>query len=342
LEAPAGTPVRVAIVASQIQVGLIFTIMKVILLIVAFLAFTNAHAQTRVIADMDIDSDVDDVAALAMLNNMHIRGQIRLLGVVVTSDDPYAAVCTDAINRYFNKQGFPIGVLQNQDSLRNHSRYTRQISEEFPHKLQNSAEAESATALYRRLLSGSPDNSVIILTIGHLSNFQALLQSGADKYSRLSGIDLAEKKISKWFCMGGQFPAGREANFYRPDPASTIYCINAWKKPVIFAGWEVGEKIKTGGAYLKSIVDKKSPVAKAYELYNQFKGRSSWDQVAVYFLLKEHEQYFDIIKNGYCAILSDGSNEWRTDHESKHAYVTFRPGADPAQIANRMDNMVVK
>lgn len=139
--------------------------MKLFCLLLALLILTNAKAQTRVIADMDIDSDVDDVAALAMLNNMHMARQINLLGVIVTSDDPYAAVCTDAINRYFNKQGFPIGVLKEQDSLKNHSRYTRQIAEAYPHKLQHSSDAESAAGLYRRLLSASPDNSVVLLTI---------------------------------------------------------------------------------------------------------------------------------------------------------------------------------
>ena len=47
-------------------------------------------ARQKVILDTDIDSDVDDAGALAMLLNMHKKGDIDLLGVVTTSDDPYA------------------------------------------------------------------------------------------------------------------------------------------------------------------------------------------------------------------------------------------------------------
>ena len=42
------------------------------------------------ILDADIDSDVDDVAALAMLHHLASKNQIELLAVIVTSDDPFA------------------------------------------------------------------------------------------------------------------------------------------------------------------------------------------------------------------------------------------------------------
>lgn len=88
----------------------------------------SLFAQMRVIADMDIDSDVDDVAALAMLNNLHKSRNIKLLGVIVTSDDPYAAVC----NRFFNNSGFPIGLLKNQhqDSKQSYVAFRREVNVE--------------------------------------------------------------------------------------------------------------------------------------------------------------------------------------------------------------------
>jgi purine nucleosidase len=55
----------------------------------------------KVIIDTDLDSDVDDVGALAMLYNLHHAGIIELLGVIVTSDDPYAPVCASALNTYY-------------------------------------------------------------------------------------------------------------------------------------------------------------------------------------------------------------------------------------------------
>jgi hypothetical protein len=142
--------------------------------------------------------------------------------------------------------------------------------------------------------------------------------------------------------MGGQFPEGKEANFYRPDPGSTVYCLKEWDKPVIFAGWEVGEKIKTGKDYLKSKLSSTSPVFRAYQLYNDFKGRSSWDQVAVFYLLKEFNKYFQTVTDGYCQVSEDGSNKWLLERDGNHEYVEFKQDVDYDEIARMMDDMVCK
>lgn len=301
-------------------------------------------AQSRVILDTDIDSDVDDVEALGMLHTLVDQKKINLLGVIVTSEDPYAPTCVDALNTWFGRPGLPIGFLKNQKELVHQPRYkyTKEISQEFPHRLKSHEEAEDAVKLYRKLLSGSPDRSVYVVTIGHLSSWQQLLQSGPDQFSPLSGKELAEKKLAQWLCMGGLFPAGKEANFYYPDPASTVYSLQVWQKPVVFCGWEIGKQITTGGAYLKSKLSANSPVYRAYELYNGFAGRPSWDQVAVFLLLEESKKYFDTVKTGYCHVNADGTNEWRASPDSQHEYLIFKPGIDPGEIAVLMDNMMVR
>ncbi len=312
-------------------------------LFLAFLLFPFLSlAQYKVILDTDIDSDVDDVEALAMLHTLANQNKIDFLAVIVTSDDPYAALCTDALNSYFKRPHLPIGVLKKQPTLKNHSRYTRQIAEEYPHHLNSHEQAQEATALYRKLLSQSPDSSVVIITIGHLTNLQNLLQSKADKHSPLNGKELAKKKVAKWLCMGGMFPKGKEANFYRPDPQSTLYCLKAWENPVIFAGWEIGKEIITGGAYLKNKLSAKSPVYRAYELYNNFQGRASWDQVAILLLKEEATNYFEIITDGYCQVNEDGSNQWIPAKDSKHGYVVFKADVDYQEIAKIMDDMAIE
>lgn len=318
--------------------------MKKALLFLYLVLFLNGFcfARYKVILDADIDSDVDDVEALAMMHTLADQKKIDFLGVIVTSDDPYAALCTDAINNYFNRPRLPIGVLKNQEQLRNHSRYTRQIAEEFPHRLKSHDKARDATAVYRKLLAKSPDSSVVIITIGHLTNLQNLLQSKGDKYSPLGGKALVRKKVAKWLCMGGLFPEGKEANFYRPDPASTSYCLQEWEKQVIFAGWEVGEKIKTGGDYLKSRLSPASPVYRSYQLYNDFKGRASWDQVAVFLLNEEAGRYFETVTTGYCQVYADGSNKWLLNKDSRHEYVRFKAGVDYQEIGRMMDDMAVR
>jgi inosine-uridine nucleoside N-ribohydrolase len=314
--------------------------------ITLFLCFLQiaGFTQVRIILDTDIDSDVDDVEAVAMVHALADQKKVNLLGVIVTSDDPYAPLCVSAINKYFGRPKVPIGFLKNQREIihRERYKYTKQISEEFPHGLKSHEKAEDAVLLYRKLLSKSPDSSVVIVTIGHLSSLQNLLKSGADKISSLSGKELVEKKVAKWLCMGGLFPAGKEANFFNPDPLSTVYCLQHWNKPVTFAGWEIGKNVITGGQYLKDKIPVKSPVYRAYQLYNNFAGRSSWDQIAIFLLLDVSKKYFDTVKVGYCEVKVDGSNKWMTDKDSPYQeYLVFKPNADQKELAKVIDDMVL-
>lgn len=293
----------------------------------------------KVIIDTDLDSDVDDVGALAMLYNLHHAGEIELLGVIVTSDDPYAPVCAAALSTFYGIPELPVGFLKNQTALKNQSRYTKQIATDFPSKMKTWEDAEDAVKLYRKLLAGNPDGLVIILTVGHLSSLQGLLQTEPDALSELNGKQLVDKKVKNWICMGGQFPKGKEANFYRPDPASTVYCVNNWKKEVVFCGWEVGNPVITGGDWLKEKLESDHPVYRGYELYNNFAGRQSWDQIAVLMLFSQGKNFFTTIK-GNCIVAPDGSNTWENTKKGRHQYVVFKQGIEPETVSRYIDKMM--
>ncbi|MRH99635.1 nucleoside hydrolase [Kriegella sp. EG-1] len=316
----------------------------IILAILLFLTIC-CTAQINVIFDTDIDSDVDDVQALAMLHAYQKLGKIDLIGVVVTSNDSYSYQCVDAINTFYSRPNIPIGFLKQQEKIENFSKYTKQVSVAFPKNLNSINETTESARLYRKLLLQSEDNSVVIVTVGHLTSLQNLLQSEGDDLSPLSGKELVTKKVNKWLCMGGNYPEGKEANFYRPDPLSTLYCITNWEKEVIFCGWEVGNKIITGGAYLKSKLNKSNPVYLGYKLYNNFTGRPAWDQVAV--MLLDHEtlsNYFDFNSNGYVSLAKDGSNKWNAGEQQpnkKHTIVSLKENVNPDVIARAMDNLIL-
>jgi purine nucleosidase len=294
----------------------------------------------KVILDTDIDSDVDDAGALAMLLNLHKKGIIELLGIITTSDDPYSPVCVSAITTYYGCGDVPVGFLMGQHVLSNHSRYTKNIAREFKTRITSWSMAEVSTTLYRKLLAQSPDESVVVITIGHLTSLQRLMQSPPDRISEMDGIELVSKKVRKWICMGGEYPKGKEANFCRPDPGSTVYCLKHWKKEAVFCGWEAGNKIITGGGNLKSMLNQDNPVYRAYELYNNFEGRSSWDQIAVLQLTEKADSFFSLSKNGYVEIKPDGSNKWKNDPDGKHKYVVLKPSANPVDIEKYIEGLI--
>lgn len=315
---------------------------KFFLLALLALPYLGA-AQPRVIFDTDIDSDVDDVGALAMLLNMHKRNEIDLAAIIVTSDDPYAPLCVSAICNFYGQSDIPIGFLKGQAKLKNHSRYTRQISEQFSPSIGSHLQAEDGTSLYRRILAKSKNNSVTIITVGHLSSLMRLLQSAPDEHSPLTGQQLAEKRVKQWYCMGGQYPSGKEANFYRPDPLSTYFTLQNWHKPVVFCGWEIGNKILTGGKRVKEALTEQHPVYQAYLHYNNFASRPSWDQLAVYLLSNDSASYIERIGSGYCEVNEAGENRWIEGKKKglKHSYIRLKNESDAEKLAEEIDALMI-
>ncbi|HSI76461.1 MAG TPA: nucleoside hydrolase [Lunatimonas sp.] len=304
-----------------------------------FIGYTSIFSQTiNVILDTDIDSDVDDVGALAMLHTLADHGKVEILGVIVTSDDQYAPACTDAINHFFNRPEIPIGV-EKGIPLQHISKYTKEIAEGFPKRIQTYEEALDATTLYRQLLSDSDDQSVVLISIGHLTNLAHLLKSEPDDISPLNGIDLVRKKVKLWSCMGGMYPEGKEANFYRPDPASTVYSVKNWPGEVVFGGWELGGEIITGGLFLQKYLDPTNPVFQAYKLYNNFSGRQSWDQASILYAVSPDKGYWELVREGHCQVQPDGSNTWIPGKPGKQAYLKKK--ADPREVAKIIDALMV-
>ncbi|MET0242846.1 MAG: nucleoside hydrolase [Flavitalea sp.] len=313
----------------------IFQRAGVIIASVLIAATQLLSAQIPVIIDTDLDSDVDDVAALAMALNLHKQNKINILGVVVTSDDPFAPVCASAINQYFGFPDLPIAFDKQQPKLTNYSRYTKQISDSFPHKLASFDMAEEPVQLYKRLLANAQDTSVVIVTLGHLSSLQAIMKSEG-------GSDLIHTKVNKWICMGGMFPIGKEANFYRPDSSSTVYCVENWKRPVTFCGWEAGNQVLSGGASFKAMSTESSPVFRGFRLYNNFAGRPSWDQLAILMLTETGSEYFELISNGICKVDSDGTNHWIEGPAANQSYIKLKQNADKKKLIATIDQLTLK
>ncbi|GEO20350.1 nucleoside hydrolase [Cyclobacterium qasimii] len=311
---------------------------RIKILILLYFAITiPLKAQVPIILDADLDSDVDDVGALAMLHTLEDNQRINILGVVVTSDDIDAAACAAAINTYYGRPDIPIAVEKGV-ALRSFSKYTKTLATTFPHPLKEGRQPEDATQLYRRLLANSPDNSVIIISIGHLTNVRNLLESKPDDISPLDGKELIKKKVKLWSCMGGQFPKGKEANFYRPDPVSTQVSVKNWPGEVIFSGWEIGNDIITGADFLKNALSVDHPVSLAYKLFNDYSGRQSWDQTSILVALSEKE-YWKMSPKGNVLVNKDGSNTWQEDPEGLHRYLI--ESLPPSEIAKIIDALMI-
>ncbi|MCA9100742.1 MAG: nucleoside hydrolase [Planctomycetales bacterium] len=317
-----------------------------ILLAIATLVFataalppTGADEPLPVIFDTDIQGDVDDVGALAVLHALADRGEVKILGMGVSALHPSSAPCLDAFNTFFGRPDVPIGVNKGDGFLRD-SKYNEQIAAEFPHNLASANDAPDAAQLYRKLLADADDQSVVIISVGQLSNLSTLLDTPPDQHSELNGSDLVHAKVRAWVCMGGKFPQGKEANFYHHGPAAQ-HAVEHWPTPIVFSGFEIGHRVMTG-AGLKALPET-NPVRRAYELFNGAQDHFSWDQTAVLFAARELDapqgQFWDSEATGSCRIDADGTNRWDAETDRPHTYLVEK--APPAEVATVIEQLML-
>lgn len=294
-----------------------------------------------ILLDTDIQGDVDDVGAVAALHALAARGECTILGMGVSAKHPACVPCLDALNHYFGRPDIPIGVVKGEAFFRE-SKYNRQIADEFPHRLNTADDAPDAALLYRQLLARQPERSVVLVSIGQLTNMRNLLRTEPDELSPLDGRDLVHRHIHTWVCMGGVFPQGREANLVHDGPAAA-QAVRAWPTPIVFSGFEIGQAIHTGGRLGE--LPATSPVRRAYEL---FKGgtlpHKSYDQTAVLYAARGLDgslnHLWNLETDGTCAVDDDGANAWiPTPHDPPHAYLKAK--APNEHVARTIEELML-
>ncbi len=302
-------------------------------LVLVFLMLVSGFAWSaqpvKVIFDSDMGPDFDDVGAITVLHALAAKGECEILATVASDGYPYIAPTLEVFNRYFGKPEIPVGASgSGAPTLSCPNHWNDSLVVKYLPRMKTNADYPSATEVYRRVLSKQPDKSVVIVTVGFLSNLADLLKSGPDKNSSLSGKDLVAQKVKKWVAMAGAFPEGSEFNVNQ-HPDASEYVVKNWPSPVLFSGFEIGVKIMTGSKVAVS-GSKNSPVHWAYkyclETYDKkpIMTRNSWDHTAVLCAVRNPEDYFYVIKDGTFVCNPDGSNGWNPDKNSNHSFLVHK------------------
>jgi inosine-uridine nucleoside N-ribohydrolase len=296
----------------------------------------------NIIFDTDMTGDVDDVGALAVLNKLADGGECHILACVTNDRDKAKAVAAaiDAINTYYGRPHIPIGTYHGPGFGPIGSPYTAALRDEFPHTVLPDDQEPDSIEIYRKALAAAPDQSVKIVSVGFLINLENLLKSQPDAASPLSGVDLVKKMVKELVVMGGQYPssgAGGEYNFGGGDGGPhTQYVVENWPTPILFSGFEIGGAIVTSTKLASAPAN--DPVRRAYELFNHFAGRPSWDLTAVLAAVRDPELYWTVNKDGYCKVELRGSNTWTPTPHRGHSYLVTK--VPPADVAALLDGLL--
>ena len=305
---------------------------------IIFLCTTITFAQSKIIFDTDFGGDADDLGALAMLHNFIDQGECELLGIACWSTEQYAVSAIDAVNRFYKHPSIPIGTRKDSVEFQKWC-YSKSIVDDFFHKL-NQESAKDATILYRKLLAQSEDTSITIVTVGPLKNIENLIRSEGDSISCMTGKELIEKKVKEFVIMGGQFPSGKwEWNFEGGMPGVTKFVIENLNVPIIFSGFEVGVKIKTGEIF--NNIEQNTPLYVGFlhfsnnapwmkKFYNgKIIDNSTFDQTAVLYAVRNGEGiYWDKVQSGYCKPDDIGGNTWVSGKMSNHSYLKLKMNSE--------------
>jgi len=319
--------------------------MRVLITLATALAFTlilagcggseGAASKALVIFDTDWGPDVDDVGALAVLHALADNGEVGILGIAISFAGDKGPTSIDAVNTFYGRPDIPIATIDN--SPRDPVPYRIAIAAEFPHDI-TAAEVEEPVSLYRRILAQQPDNSVTIISVGFLTNLAELLESDGDEHSPLLGLELVRQKVALYALMGGRFPEQEGGDYNLGlDQASSHAVLSEWPTPILFSGGEIGQEIITGTERLRDATTAGNPVRRAFEVFNDFGGRFSWDQTAVWAAVRGPAPLWNTVDEGYFEYDPDGSYRWRATPDKDHTYLVAKaPTATVEDVIERV------
>jgi inosine-uridine nucleoside N-ribohydrolase len=302
---------------------------KNFIFLVVFCFATTVFAQGQVkpipiIFDSDMGPDYDDVGAIAILHALTDKGEAKILATMASTKYEGVAGVLNVFNTYFNRPDIPVGVPKGYAlELRDWQHWTDTLLAKYPHKIKTNNEAHDAVKLYRKILAAQPDHSITIVTVGFLTNLSNLLNTGADGYSSLSGMELIKKKVKLLVCMAGKFPSGFEFNVMK-DAAASQNVYGYWPTPIVLSGFEIGEKIKAGLPLIHDNTIKNDPVKDAFSIAipiakEDSSGRKSWDETAVLVAIRGYSNWYTL-RPGRIIVADNGSNTW-DDNGTGQAYL---------------------
>lgn len=350
-------------------------------------AYGGAKSETRnqkpvkIIFDTDMLTDFDDVGALACLHALADAGECEILATISSTRGNASVGAVEVINHYYGRGDLPVGSPKGMGVIGAHAgakvkvdpkaplggrtggdgghyKY-RKLLADYPgwYRYADSDDAPDANEVYRRVLAAQPDGSVVICSVGFITNMRRLLETKPDAISPLDGKALVARKVKKWVAMACRYPDGKEYNS-KWDHESSRIAFENWPTPIIFSDWQYGRDCFAGRAVAEMDVER-SPVKDVFAgnipsrdevrkdshkwLRSGFGmgGRSAWDETAVLAAVRGIEPYFNAERGKYRMVGDKGADEWAPDAENgPHIRITER--MSKAEVARVIDELMTR
>lgn len=227
----------------------------------------------------DLDSDIDDVVAEALLFDMLSEVSMPLSYVSVASRSNTAAHCQRVLLDQARRSSVPVGQMLTPPTANSSTLYNGAVANlKLP--VLNRTDYPDSVVVMRTALAAMPNKSHKIVTIGNLTDYAALLQSPADGISPLTGIELVAAKVISVHSMGGYYPntATTEANVNGDTPSANYAAANT-PVPIFWAPYALGNDVLTRIPTAGFVAETDAYVV-AWNAYGTTT-RQSWDAIPI-------------------------------------------------------------
>lgn len=305
------------------------------LLVTLLLAAPAAAQPVRMIFDTDMGNDIDDALALAEIHGLQSRGEVKLLAVTITKDNPWAPLFVDVVNTFYGRGAIPIGVVRDGKTT-DDGKYNRAVAGRkdaagnyvYPRRLADARQAPEAVRVLRQVLAKEQDGAVTLVQVGFFTNLARLLDSKPDEASPLDGRALVAKKVKLLSIMAGWYPNGAPEYNVKIDIPSAKKLFSEWPTPIVASGYEIGEAIRYPARSIERDFNwaANHPVSEAYRAYDKMPyDRQTWDLTAVLYPVRPDAGYFGLSSAGRIEVDDTGRTVLKPDAKGRHRYLTVSP-----------------
>ena len=308
-----------------------------------------SSAPVPLIIDTDLGFDVDDVGALSVANHLQDIGKAHILGVVHNTGFSIGIGGANVIMNYYgrgNQTDYTHGAYygpwggSDKDQEKQNA-YTSTIQSNFPSPVSNQTQVYSAVDAYNDMLNRAEDSSVVIASIGELTNLRDILKANRD---------LFVQKVKMIYYMNGLYNFGcgfSRGSGWSPFLGNTTDCYGAAQYVIENVPKSIkqvfspdGVNVWAGSRFNGQRGCGQGPVKQAYQIYTNNDARCSWDPLAVYLAVMGDHSLWSNTTEGTDHISYDGSEVFNTTETGNNQFTVNLDGTHNDEVGKMLDDIL--